>query len=169
MKEVDVQGHKFTYEEMGEGKEDLVFIHGWSSSRFFWKPVLSEFMEFGKITNLDLVGHYPGSSPKSFRNFGADKVIEIQAEALRKIFPEKKLTLIGHSTGGYVVLGIAARYPELVNRVIVICPVVHGPVEGLLALMKLSYEWNLSPVVSFALQSFMMSPNSMEILMNGSV
>jgi pimeloyl-ACP methyl ester carboxylesterase len=138
---------RFAYEEYGEGKETFVLIHGWCSVRNFWAPVLKDFIELGHCINMDLVGHHPTTRPETVETFDLIKAIATQAAAIKSIVGKKKVTVVGHSTGGLVALGLAVLHPTLVQRVIAIGAVIHGPVQGPLGLAKDLYTWRLSSLL----------------------
>lgn len=141
--EVAAGGLRFAYEKSGAGNELFVLIHGWCSVRNFWGPVLKDFRELGTTINMDLVGHHPATSTGAIHDFDLIKVASLQAAAIRQIVGKKRVTLVGHSTGGLVALALAVQYPELVKRVIAIGPVIHGPVQGPLGFAKELYKLNL--------------------------
>ena len=142
--EVKSGNFRFSYETHGAGKEIFVLIHGWCSVRNFWGPVLKDFAELGTTHNMDLIGHHPANDAEHIHEADLIKVTGIQAAAIKEIVGKKKVTVVGHSTGGLIALGLAVQHPELVKRVIAIGPVIHGPVKGPLGFAKDLYKLNLS-------------------------
>ncbi len=141
--EVSVGSHRFACESSGEGSDGFVLLHGWCSVRNFWGPVIRDFEALGTCHNLDLLGHHPATLAENMRDFDLIKVASVQAAAIKQIVGKKKITLIGHSTGGLVALALAVMHPELVKRVVAIGPVVHGPVKGPLGFARELYKLNL--------------------------
>ncbi len=162
-KSISIKNHKLSYTTHSEGKEKIILIHGWSSFQFFWSHILEYIKPLGECTTLDLMGHYPAVVPESFASFTVDELIDIQAEAIESISPDEKVTLIGHSLGGMVVLGIAGKYPHLVKKIISICPFASGPVDGFLYPIKLGFEFNLGGLISGLQKLILMSENSMQM------
>jgi pimeloyl-ACP methyl ester carboxylesterase len=140
---VEVGENSFSYYVHSEGEEIFVFINGWCSSRYFWEPIISNFFEYGRCISLDLIGHYPGIASPNFSNLSIEELIGIQAEAVRKIADGRKVTLVGHSTGGTFCIGVASMLPDVIQSVIAISPAVHGPVRGLLVPAMLASELKL--------------------------
>lgn len=141
--EVNAAGLRFAYESYGAGAETFVLIHGWCSVRNFWGPVLADFEALGACHNLDLIGHHPATRPDHVHDFDLVKVASLQAAAIKQIVGKKKVTIVGHSTGGLIALALGIMHPDLVKRVVAIGPVVHGPVKGPLGFAKDLYKLNL--------------------------
>lgn len=168
LKQIPVQGHVLTYREHSKGDEIFIFLHGWSSFQFVWSPILKYFTYLGKCITVDLPGHAPAEVPPNFQSIEVEELIHIQAEAISKISKGKKITLIGHSAGGFVTLGIASLYPHLLKRIIAICPGSHGPVGGFLYPVKLGYE-RLGSLMPFLQKAIMTPAFSMELFFRGAV
>ena len=144
VKEVSVGKYTFTYQEHNDGGERiLLFLHGWCSFQYFWNCIIEEFYPYGTCITFDLLGHYPATVPPTFSEFTQDSLFKLQKEAIAKAFSGKKVTIIGHSAGGFVGIGIAALFPEIVDKVIAICPPVTGPMKGLLYPAKLANDFKL--------------------------
>ena len=95
----------------GENKV-LLFIHGWSFDSNIWFRQIDNFGNC-RVVILDLPGH--GSS-----DYKKDIDIIKELEFIVKKLELNNLNLIGHSLGGLLVLKFAFRYPELVNRIVLI-------------------------------------------------
>ncbi|HMV78301.1 MAG TPA: alpha/beta hydrolase [Leptospiraceae bacterium] len=140
MKEIHLEGHTITYEEFGTGNEEFVFLHGWCSCRVIWDTVIDDFTVLGKCYTIDLPGHYPGIAPAGFRKFTFRDVVDLQAAAIRKMVKNEKVTLVGHSVGGLVAIALSVYHPDLVDRVVAICPALSGPVTGFFYFLKLAMD-----------------------------
>ncbi|PNR96948.1 alpha/beta fold hydrolase [Petrotoga olearia] len=110
---VNVDGVKLYYEVSGEGNP-VVMIHGnYASHRWF-----------EKVKNIEGFKVYTPDLP----NFGhSDRVKEIQidtyAEYIKRfmdVLELNKVVLVGHSLGGAVAMSIAFRYPEKVEKLILV-------------------------------------------------
>ena len=98
-----------TYEVQGEGTPALVFVHGWSCDRSYWKGQLEPFSRRYKVVAIDLAGH--GASGTERKNytielFGADVATVVKKLNLQHVI------LIGHSMGGDVIAAAARQLPR---------------------------------------------------------
>tara|TARA_Y100001936_G_scaffold243596_1_gene282713 strand:+ start:6975 stop:7805 length:831 start_codon:yes stop_codon:yes gene_type:complete len=103
---------------------NLVFIHGYSSSKNTWDRVTSELSNFYNITTLDLRGM--GRSGRFSDKFSYDVWINDLIIVLEKLF-EQKVILIGHSLGGWIATNIASKRPDLVNHLVLVDPYTSAP------------------------------------------
>jgi pimeloyl-ACP methyl ester carboxylesterase len=90
----------------GKGKPALVFVHGWSCDRSYWKEQLESFSKQFKVIAIDLAGHgESGVGRKSWtmEAFGSDVAAVVRQLKLDRVI------LIGHSMGGDVIAEAARR------------------------------------------------------------
>jgi pimeloyl-[acyl-carrier protein] methyl ester esterase len=110
----------------GEG-EPLLFIHGWGMHGGMWGGVPEKLAAHFRVSAVDLPGH--GYSHRiqdsGFRNEGGeagmnpDLHLDLIVDQLAAQFAEP-LTVCGWSLGGQVALRWAMRYPEQVNRLVLV-------------------------------------------------
>lgn len=94
-------------------RENLVFVHGSGCNRKFLRPLAKRLTDFNCYL-IDLPGH--GKS----RN-GTDMTVEDYIDAVADFVSGlKNVTLIGHSLGGTVCLGVAAKPITSVKRSVII-------------------------------------------------
>jgi pimeloyl-ACP methyl ester carboxylesterase len=104
------------HSELGEGAEALVLLHGFCENQALWNPIIPEIAGGRRIIWLDLPGFGHSEALSS-------TTIESVASAVHSFLLSigaEKTTLLGHSLGGYVALAMAERYPEMVNRLILV-------------------------------------------------
>lgn len=145
MNAIQHAGHTLTWEEHSPGEHTFIFLNGYSASRKAWRSYLPHFAPLGRCVTLDLPGHYPAQAPDDYTCLTQDLLLDLETNAIRHISPIGSITLIGHSTGGLVALGVAARLPDQVKRVISIDGVVRGPLTGLLGLAHFLLRHHLYP------------------------
>ncbi|NTU82447.1 MAG: alpha/beta hydrolase [Chloroflexales bacterium] len=125
-------GHTLTWEEHSPGGHTLIFINGYSANRTFWLREVRRLAHLGRCVTLDLPGHFPAQAPPGYARLTQEDLLDLEARAVEAIVGDGTCTLIGHSTGGLVALGVAARLPARVRRVVSIAGVVWGPLTGFL-------------------------------------
>ncbi len=105
---------KLHYRTMGEGKP-LFILHGLFGSSDNWQTLGKKFAEDYKVYFVDQRNH--GRSPHS-EDFSYDLMVDDLAKLIREV-DEPKVNIIGHSMGGKTVLGLAAKNPELIDKMVV--------------------------------------------------
>ena len=108
-------GIPIAYELSGEGETTLVFVHGWSCDRGYWKSQQAELSRDFKVVLIDLAGHGEsgvGRKAWTIDSFGADVAAVVKKLDLDNVI------LIGHSMGGDVVAAAALRMPVRITGLI---------------------------------------------------
>lgn len=100
----------------GQGKESIIFIPGFASSGEVWNDTKAEYEKDHTCYTLTMAGFagiaaQPSTTFTNWETHIADYIKE------NKIITP---ILIGHSMGGGLALAIAADYPELVKKIIVV-------------------------------------------------
>jgi pimeloyl-ACP methyl ester carboxylesterase len=108
-------GVEIRYEAAGNGEPAIVFVHGWSCDRTYWREQVAYFAKTRRIVAIDLAGHGEsglGRARYSMEAFGADVKAVVDALGL------KRVALVGHSMGGPVTLEAARLMPERVAALV---------------------------------------------------
>ncbi len=95
----------------------LLLLHGFLEEQHMWNPLIPSFLAHGRVITLDLPGH--GEAP----NLGYQHSVEAMAEVVLSLLQHlglHKVTLAGHSMGGYVALAFAERYPQKLQSLILL-------------------------------------------------
>lgn len=108
-------GVKISYDVQGKGEPVLVFVHGWSCSREYWKEQVAHFAKNHKVVTIDLAGH--GQSGQHRKVYSLDGFAQDVKAVIEAVNP-KKVILIGHSFGGEIVASTARLEPEKVIGII---------------------------------------------------
>jgi esterase len=106
---------KLAYRKLGSGKP-LFILHGLFGSADNWQTIGKHLAEYFTVYFIDLRNH--GQSPHS-----DDWNYEVMAEDLLEIMQEEgldKVNLLGHSMGGKTAMQFAVRYPEKVEKLVVV-------------------------------------------------
>lgn len=110
-------GIALAYEAHGEGSPALMFVHGWSCDRTYWRHQLGRFAQRYRVGALDLAGHGESGSGRrdwTMRSFGSDV-----AAVVDQLNP-KDVVLIGHSMGVDVVVEAALQLPGKVSGLVLV-------------------------------------------------
>jgi pimeloyl-ACP methyl ester carboxylesterase len=105
-KSLILQGETLTYQEQGEG-EPLILLHGFCGSSHYWDKVIPELSKSVRVIAPDLPGH--GESSDRFGIESIEGMADI-LEALVTQLEMDKVTMVGHSLGGYITLAYAEKY-----------------------------------------------------------
>ncbi len=94
----------------------VVLVHGLGGSTRWWDPIVSLLDKHYHVIRVDLLGFGRSAKPA-----GDDYSIPEQARRIGKILDNlgvRQATLVGHSTGGYVVSELARDRPGLVKGLV---------------------------------------------------
>lgn len=117
----------------------VIFIHGIMSSVNFWvagqTPIFAERMPWH---SLSLPGHYPAAFAPDFlrEHLTPELIARLTAGAVRHLVGDRPALLVGHSTGGFAALAVAAYAPDCVQGVISISGFASGRWTGALGLLE---------------------------------
>lgn len=113
----DIHGIRLFYDQHGDGRPPLVFVHGYGCSHDDWQAQVDFFRAQHRVVTCDLPGHGASAShPEhcSIESFGADVAALLAALEL------PPAVLIGHSMGCRVVLQAYLDAPERVAGLILV-------------------------------------------------
>jgi pimeloyl-ACP methyl ester carboxylesterase len=114
------EGVRLHYTDAGSGRPALLFVHGWSSNLRHWEPQARHFRRHHRVLRVDLRGHGRSPAPDlPVRGYSIPRHAEDLAALLRRL-RLRSVVAVGHSSGGWVSLALAARFPELVRAVVVV-------------------------------------------------
>jgi pimeloyl-ACP methyl ester carboxylesterase len=108
--------YPFEVVKTGKGKQAIIFIPGFASSGEVWKDTKTAFEKDFTCYTLTMAG-FAGVKPQpnpSFENWKTEIANYIKANKIEKPI------IIGHSMGGGLALAIAADYPELIGKIVVV-------------------------------------------------
>jgi pimeloyl-ACP methyl ester carboxylesterase len=108
-------GVEVRYEAAGSGEPALVFVHGWSCDRSYWRAQMDHFAASHRVVAVDLGGHgESGLGRKDWTIAGFAGDVRAVVEALGP----GKVVLVGHSLGGPVIVEAARLMPERVAALV---------------------------------------------------
>jgi len=104
------------YRKKGETGEPLIILHGLYGSGDNWMSIAQVLKEHFQVYLIDQRNH--GRSPHSY-----EMDYELLSEDLHAFFQTHNISkahIIGHSMGGKTAMWFTLKYPELVNRLVVV-------------------------------------------------
>jgi len=138
--DVMIDGHKmvaFGYNESATNTP-IILLHGIGLSASFWPEDGGGLLGSKRWYSLCLPGHYPAAFAEGFRReaLTAELVAYLVMCTVHELVGNQPVILIGHSTGGFAALAMAAQYPQQVKAVLSIGGFVQGRWGGPLRLMQ---------------------------------
>jgi pimeloyl-ACP methyl ester carboxylesterase len=112
---LQVGTQRWTYLEAGQGPL-VVLLHGFTGAKENWLPLMRRLAKTHRVVAPDLPG-WGESSREPGADYGPSAQVERIAAFLRAQGAPPAL-LVGHSMGGQFTGLLAARHPELVERVV---------------------------------------------------
>lgn len=112
-----INGHKLAFYFCKNGKNTVVLLHGWGANAQSFSYVISKLCVKYSVLAVDFCGF--GDSDYPPEDYGvkqyADDVIK-----LLEVLNIEQATLVGHSFGGRVAVEIAANYPHLTKKLVLV-------------------------------------------------
>ena len=105
------------YEQVGQGSQNLLILHGWGRSLGEWFPIAQKLSSNYTVTLLDLPGF--GSSEEPPIPWDTFDYANLVLEFMKKIEIENP-TILGHSFGGRIAAILAANNPDQVSSIILV-------------------------------------------------
>ncbi len=100
----------------GQGERSLIFIPGFASSGDVWNETLAEFKDNFTCYTFTMAG-FAGVAPKpniTFEHWKTEIANYIKANKIQQPI------LVGHSMGGALAMALAADYPEIIAKIVVV-------------------------------------------------
>lgn len=115
-------GETLAYLEQGKGDKTLLLIHGNLSSSVYYLPLLKELPADIHVLAVDLRGFGDSTYEKKFSSL---KDLADDVALFLKALSVNKIVVAGWSLGGGVAMELAAYYPDLVEKLILINSTTH--------------------------------------------
>jgi len=110
-------GDMHVVEDGRPGAPGLLLIHGTAASTAWWDPVIPQLAGDCRVIRVDMAGHGRSSAPAGGYDIPAQAR---RAGAVLDRLGAGQVTVIGHSTGGYVATALAGQRPGLVSALALI-------------------------------------------------
>ncbi len=102
---------KISYTDSGKGAV-VVLLHGFLENKHMWNEIIPEISKNKRVLAIDLLGHGHTEC------LGYIHPMELMADAVTAVLKTlriRKITLIGHSMGGYVSLALAEKNRKMIR------------------------------------------------------
>ena len=114
----EVNGIRLHYVSAGRGKL-IMFLHGFPEFWMAWENQLKEFGRDYLAVAPDMRGYNLSDKPSGVENYHVKDLIA-DLQDLAKHLGHEKFIMVGHDWGGGVAWSTAIRYPELLDKLIII-------------------------------------------------
>jgi len=111
MKQVNLSKTTISYIDEGKG-EAIVLLHGFCGSSEYWDKIIPDLTRSYRVIAPDLPGH--GKSTPINDEYSIDDLAD-QIMGLLNELKIEKVTLFGHSLGGYISMAFAEKYSSRLN------------------------------------------------------
>ena len=110
MAQLEVNGAKLAYDDVGTGSPVFLFMHGWACDRRAWAPQVADLSKSHRCISVDFRGRGESSPTPPFDTSTAAEDVAALVQEL-DVAP---VVLVGHSLGGLVALLVNQRHQDLV-------------------------------------------------------
>jgi pimeloyl-ACP methyl ester carboxylesterase len=115
--EIELHGHRVSYQAAGSGDQVIVLLHGITSTADAWLDVMPRLAERYTVVAPDLIGHGRSAKPRGDYSLGA---YAAGVRDLLAVLGFERATVVGHSFGGGIAMQFSYLFPEYVERMALI-------------------------------------------------
>jgi pimeloyl-ACP methyl ester carboxylesterase len=127
--DLSARGTRVRFVEAGAGPP-LLLVHGYLASHRTWDDVTPALAATRRVIAPDLPGFGESEKPSPSRYaYGFDAFADSLADVVAAL-GLTRVSVCGHGLGGSVALTVAAKYPDLVDRLVLVGPLVYAPRLG---------------------------------------
>ena len=116
---VSVNGARLWYESEGSGPALVLISGGPGISHDYFHPYFSSLANSYRVVYFDALGRGKSDRAKSLQEYTLSRDVD-DLEGLRKALGLGRINLLGHSYGGVVAQAYAVRFPESLQRLILV-------------------------------------------------
>jgi pimeloyl-ACP methyl ester carboxylesterase len=119
----DVKGVSTFYSDYGKSKDNhVLFIHGLGSSSIAWRdiPYALSLSEYFHTITIDLVGFGQSAKPDNPNYYEINGFSKFILDFIETIGIKDKISIVGHSLGGYVAAQVAIDNKERIEKLVLI-------------------------------------------------
>ncbi|MCF2140320.1 MAG: alpha/beta fold hydrolase [Candidatus Lokiarchaeota archaeon] len=124
-------------------KESILFVHGFAGCAETWEYQINAFLKY-RLLIPDLRGHGQSDAPDS--DYTMEEIVADLDNVLReRNFPEKFI-LIGHSFGGSICVEFVSKYPERIEKLILLSTAGEYPLSKPAKMANKIPLWLIKPL-----------------------
>ena len=97
----------------------VILIHGFPDYWYTWRKQIPALAKHFKVVAIDQRGYNKSDQPEGVENYSLNLLAQ-DVQNVVKHFEEDRAVLIGHDWGGYVAWTCAMRYPQMVERLVIL-------------------------------------------------
>tara|TARA_Y100000780_G_scaffold232570_1_gene266769 strand:- start:65349 stop:66278 length:930 start_codon:yes stop_codon:yes gene_type:complete len=118
-------GHKQNILDLGDhATKPIMMVHGNPTWSFFYRNLIKEFQNHRRVIVPDHLGCGLSDKPQDYDYSLKNHVNNICEYFEEKIVPalklnQQKMDLIVHDWGGAIGMGLATRYPEMIDKIVI--------------------------------------------------
>ena len=120
---IELEGYSIFTKVEGEGRP-LLMLHSYWGSLILFDRLAKALSAKMKVIRIDLPGHGNSGAPPADYTF--DKFALTLNELLIRLNLNEKISIIGHSMGGYIAMAFAAKFPESIGSLVL----MHSPTNA---------------------------------------
>lgn len=110
-------GATMSYVDEGEGADAVVMLHGNPTWSFYYRDLVKSLSPGRRCLVPDHIGMGLSEKPADYRYDLSQRITDV--EALVTHAGIRKIDLVVHDWGGAIGFGLAARRPEMINRIVI--------------------------------------------------
>ncbi|WP_437803740.1 alpha/beta fold hydrolase [Sorangium sp. So ce693] len=135
-------GVRLHYVEAGDGPL-VVLLHGFPEIWYSWRHQIPALVEAGyRVIAPDMRGYNLSDKPEGASAYGVNELTADVAALVQASGAERAAAVVGHDWGGGVAWEFAARYPALLDRLVVLnCPHPARLLAGFRTAQQLRKSW----------------------------
>lgn len=119
---IEFEGYRIFTKTEGEGRP-LLMLHSYWGSHILFDQLAMALSKTMKVIRIDLPGHGKSGTPPLEYTF--DTFAAVLNELLTRLSINEKVSIVGHSMGGYIAMAFAAKYAERMASLVL----MHSPAK----------------------------------------
>ncbi|MDO5082187.1 alpha/beta hydrolase [Arachnia propionica] len=119
---LEIDGLQVVARIHGSGPQTYVLVHGLGMSSYYFRPLAERLARRGTVVSVNLPGFGPTRDPDKTLRIGQFARVAHQATDRLGLGPA---VWVGHSMGTQIVTEVALQRPDLVQRLVLLAPVVN--------------------------------------------